>query len=239
MPSIKVTIFQKNINIPFSKEQKAKIAAQNSDFLILPRFFPFFDGWSSQQETKEKKFLDQILEISEYHKGVVIGGSIFRKDGKNYIESYPIVKDVNLIDYYNLRSEDSLGNIKVMPCNSEFIFTLNGIRFAVLPGRDLHNPELFEQVKSEKIELIFNPDFTELSPQEAQVYNSELSTYTNIVKDTSLQIVRVCGIGNFGEFVLSGRSFYATPSGIRWKVASTENQIEVIKTVNVALREGI
>ncbi len=239
MPNIKVTIFQKNINLPISKEQRSKLISQNSDFLILPRFFPFFDGWSSQQETKEKKFLDSILEISEYYKGVVIGGSIFRKEGKNYIESYPIVKDINLIDYYNLHSGDSLGNIKILSSNSEPIFTLNGVRFAILPAKDFQNTKLLNQIKEEKIELVFNPDFVNVSPQESQTYTQELTTYSNLAKEYQLQILRACGIGNFGEFVLSGRSFYATTSGIRWKVAPTENQLEIIKTINITLKEGI
>lgn len=239
MPNVKITIFQKNINSTISKEQKVKLISQNSDFLVFPRFFPFLDGWSSKQETKEKKFLDLILEISEYYKGVVIGGSIFRKEGKNYIESFPIVKDVNLIDYYNLHTGDSLGNIKILPSSSECIFTLNGIRFAILPSKDFQNPKLLQQVKEEKIELIFNPDFVELSPQENQIYNQELSHYSNISKEYQFQIVRACGIGSFGEFVLSGRSFYASTFGIRWKVAPTENQTEIIKTINVTLKEGI
>jgi len=239
MSNIKVTIFQKNINTSISKEQKTKLISQNSDFLLLPRFFPFLDGWSSNQEEKERKYLDKILEISEFYKGVIIGGSLFRKEGKFFIESYPLIQNVRLIDYYNLRSGDTIGNIKIHPSDSDSFFILGGVRFAFLPATDFQKEEYLKQAASEKIELIFNLSSPLQSPSELELYNQDLQYYSDLSQKYHFNIVRCSGIGNFGEFSFSGRSFCTSETGIRWKVAAKENLTEIIKTVNISIKENL
>lgn len=239
MSNVKVTIFQKNINTAITKEQKTKLIAQKSDFLILPRFFPFPEGWSSNQEQKEKKYLDKILEISEYFKGVILGGSIFRKDGKHFIESYPLVQDVNLVDYYNLRTSDEIGTIPIKGMEGDSFYILGGVRFAILPGQELRNEAFLQKVQDEKVELIFNHSSPFMGIGELEAYQNDLQYYAQLSEKYKVNIVRCCGIGNFGEFSLTGRSFYTAENGIRWKVAPQENVQEIIKTVNISIRENL
>jgi hypothetical protein len=153
MANLKVIIFQKNINSDLSKDQKLKISAAKADFLILPRFFPYFETPREGIELKESFYLDKILEISEYHKGVVIGGSIFRKVDGVYVESIPIVKDVTLVDYYNVRTGGKIGGLTLSSQEGDSIYILHGARFSILPGPDILEESQMSYLKNEKIEL--------------------------------------------------------------------------------------
>lgn len=236
MSNIKVSIFQKNINKELTQEQKQKIASQKSDFLVLPRYFPFYYGWNSDQEQKEKKYIDFLLEVSEYHKGVIIGGSIFRKSGKSWIESIPIVQDLSLIDYCDLKKDYSIGGIPVKGVEGESIFILGGVRFAILPGNDLFADDLLQKIAKEKIELIINPASVVDFENE---YAQDLDEYQEISKQFNFHIVRSCAIGSFGEIQFTGRSFYTTGTGVKWKVALTEKDQEILKTVNVSILNNL
>lgn len=238
MANIKVLIFQKNINSDITKDHKSKIAAARADFLILPRFFPFFENPSPGIEERESKYLDRILEISESHKGVIIGGSIFRKVNGDYVESVPIVKDVTLVDYYNYRSDGKIGNFKTVPGDGDSFYILHGARFAILPGKDIENPKFLDDLKKEKIELIFNPMDIENSSSDFQNYQSDLKKYSEISKEYNLNIIRSSGFGKILDKEYSGRSFYTSQTGIKWKLGEEENHQELLKTVNVNIFEN-
>jgi hypothetical protein len=238
MANIKVIIFQKNINNELSKEQKAKISSAKADFLILPRFFPYFEKASEGIQTKESFYLDKILEISEYHKGVVIGGSIVRKIDGNFVESIPIVKDVTLVDYYNFRSGTTIGDLKINPQDGDLIYILNGARFSILPGEDILKTENLEILKKEKIELVFNPNDSYNSNDEFLNYQTDLKKFLEYSQMYNINIIRTCGLGKVNGRELTGRSFYTSQTGVKWKLGEAENQSEIIKTVNVNIFES-
>ncbi len=238
MANIKVIIFQKNINTDLTKEQKSKISAAKADFCILPRFFPYFETPKEGIETKESFYLDKILEISEYHKGVVIGGSIFRKVDGVYVESIPIVKDVTLVDYYNVRTPGKVGELNLPAQEGDSIYILHGARFSILPGMDILEDSQMASLKKEKIELVFNLQDCSNSPSEFLDYQSELKKYAEISKEFNLNVIRSSGIGKVGERELTGRSFYTSQTGVKWKLGEQENQTELIKTVNVNIYES-
>ncbi|MDX1961108.1 MAG: hypothetical protein SFU98_21240 [Leptospiraceae bacterium] len=240
MSIIKLTIFQKNINTPITKDEKTKLASQKSEFLVLPRFFPHTESIQAlvDHESYSKKYLDMILEVSEYHKGVVIGGTMLRKEKNNYIESCPIVQDVNLIDYANLRSLDTVAGLKISKSESESIHILNGVRFAILIGKDFQNQELRQVILKEKIELIIQPELLFLSPDDNDTYQNDLKEYASVAKELNSNIVRVSGVGTLAGKTLSGRSLHASKEGIRWKVADYENNNSIIKTININIIEN-
>lgn len=106
MASAKVTLFQKHINRPVSNEQKSKLSKEKSDFLLLPEFFPFYDLYSSPENLSDKSKIlsDELLQISEYYKGIIIGGSMFRKDSSGVLRiGVPIVQDLMVVDWYDKR----------------------------------------------------------------------------------------------------------------------------------------
>lgn len=240
MNIVKVTLFQKNITTDITRDQKQKLIAQKSDFLLFPRFFPHIGKVTERNILSNHKFyIDKLLEISEYYKGVVIGGSIIREvDGKIY-ESTPIIKDINIIDWYDRRLPEKVGDLKISDGQSEHIFILAGLRFALLIGEEIRNDEYLSNIQSEGVEIVFNPCSVLVSELEASLYNRDLDYYNEMSRKYSLNLLRASGLGKFFDREMSGRSFYSTSSGVKWKVAAFENQLEIIKTVNINIMSPI
>jgi predicted amidohydrolase len=241
MNIIKITVFQKNINTDVSRDQKQKLISQKSDFLILPRFFPTLTKVSEKSTLHNHKiYVDKLLEISEYYKGVVIGGTILREVNGKVYESCPIIQDINVIDWYDARIPEKSGELPVAAGESESIFILGGVRFAILIGNESKNESFLSHIKSEKVELLLNSSSIYSSESEPAEYQKDLDLFSEHSKNYSLNIVRASGIGRlFNNKELSGRSFYSSNTGIKWKVASFENQNEIIKTVNINVLETL
>lgn len=241
MSIIKVTVFQKNINTDITREQKVKLISQKSDFLIFPEFFPNTTRISDKFIADNEKFyLDKLIEISEYYKGVIIGGSIIRKVKEKYYESCPIIKNVSVIEWYNKQTSGTLGNVEYSSGIGENIFILNGIRFSILLGEDLKNEDLLEKLKNENIPLVFNP--TSLISQNdnyQQLYTEEIQNKIELSKKYSLNLICTSGMGNLYGNNLLALSMYSSEIGIKWKIAPSENNTEIIKTINVSLIGGL
>lgn len=241
MNIIKITVFQKNINTDISRDQKQKLITQKSDFLILPRFCPTIAKVSEKSTLHNHKiYVDKLLEISEYYKGVIIGGTILREVNGKLYESCPIIQDINVIDWYDARIPEKVGDLPVSSGDSESIFILGGVRFAILIGNESKNESFLSHIQSEKVELLLNTSSIFTYETEPSDYLTDLDLYSDFSKTYSLNIVRASGIGRlFNNKELSGRSFYSSTSGVKWKVASFENQNEIIKTVNINVLDTI
>lgn len=233
MPIIKITLFQKNILSEISRDQKQKLISQKSDFVVFPELFPLTGKWSEKSPAENSKiYVDRLLEISEYYRGSIIGGTIIRKiDGKLYY-SCPIIKDVQVVDWYDKHEVNSFP-IPVQKGQGEGIYMLDSLRFGICIGDDIHNTSITETFKKEKIEVIFNPSASLLSAEEEKDYTQDLQSYSELSKNSNLNIIRVSSIGEFNKNKLTGRSLFAAPSGIKWKVAPFENNMEIIKTVSI------
>lgn len=239
MSIIKVTLFQKNINQDITRDQKIKLISQKSDFVIFPQFFPWTAQWNEKSPFDNSKiYIDRLLEISEYYKGTIIGGSIFReKDGKMY-HSCPIIKNVAVIDWYDIKTPLGDGRPNIELGNEDGIFILNGIRFGITPGEDIFHEEFLQYYQKEGVEVVFNPTAAPLlaNAQEKQQYEADLQRYAELSREYSVNLVRVCAMGDAFDSSFSGRSLYCGESGIKWKVAPFENKSEIIKTVSITLK---
>ncbi|EQA64453.1 amidohydrolase [Leptospira alexanderi] len=232
MASAKVTLFQKHINRPVSNDQKLKLSKEKSDFLLLPEYFPFYDLSSTPEKLSEKSKIlsDELLQISEYYKGVIIGGSMFRKDGFGKLKiSVPIIQDVVVVDWYDKRELSSEENV-ASPGDAETIFIMGGFRFGVVAGKEIRSSERLEELKSQNVNLLFHidsvsePDFT---------HAQDLERYAKLSAEYGIFIARVSGVGSSLGRAGVGRSLLSTSSGVNWKVAESEKDKEVIKTVTI------
>lgn len=241
MNIIKITVFQKNINTDISRDQRQKLISQKSDFLILPRFFPTIAKITEKSSISNYKiYVDKLLEISEYYKGIIIGGTILREVNGKLYESCPIIQDINVIDWYDARVPEKMGDLSISAGESESIFILGGVRFAILIGNESKNENFLSHIQSEKVDLLFNSSLIYSSDSEPAEYQRDLDLYSEFSKNYSLNIVRSSGIGKlFNNKELSGRSFYSSNTGVKWKVASFENENEIIKTVNINVLDTI
>ena len=232
MGSIKITILQKDINNEISRELKQKIISQKSDFLILPEFFPFTSKNSNivNLASNATKNLDNLIELSNSYKGVIIGGSFIREENGKYFHSCPIVFEGVLVDWYDQKHLSKNCNPEVSKGEKDSFYILKGIRFAILMGQDLNDPKLLQNIKNEEIKFLFyiasevDNDFS---------FEEDLARFSRIARENNVYLFRSCGIGNLFEKELKGRSLYSSPSGINWKVAPSEEAAEIIKTINL------
>lgn len=232
MASAKVTLFQKQINVAVTADQKSKLSKEKSDFLLLPEYFPLYDSSSSPEKLADKsKFLsDELLQISEYYKGVIIGGSIFRKDDSGKLRiSVPIIQNVVVVDWYDKRellSEEQTA----ASGDAETIFIMGGFRFGIVAGNEIKDRSRLEELKSQNVNLLFHVDSVlESDSSHAQ----DLERYAKLSSEFDIFIARVTGVGSALGRKGIGRSLLSTSSGVNWKVAESEKDKEVIKTVTI------
>ncbi|RHX84280.1 amidohydrolase [Leptospira stimsonii] len=232
MASAKVTLFQKHLNQPITNEQKSKLAKEKSDFLLLPEYFPFYNSSSTPEGSSEKAkaLTDELLQISEYYKGVIIGGSIFRKDDSGKMKlSVPIIQSVVVVDWYE-KHELLPVEKPALTGESETIFIMSGFRFGIVTGKEIENPKRLEELRSQNVNLLFHID----SVLEADsTHAQDLERYAKLSAQSGIFIARVSGVGSALGRVGVGRSLLSTASGVNWKVAESEKDKEVIKTVTI------
>lgn len=168
--------------------------------------------------------------ISEYYKGVIIGGSIFRKDDSGALRlSVPIVQNVVVVDWYDKQSilpEES----PAIASKAETIFIMAGFRFGIVAGKEIENPQRLEELKSQNVNLLFHIDSV-LEPD--STHAQDLERYAKLSAQSGIFIARVSGVGSALGRSGIGRSLLSTVSGVNWKVAETEKDKEVIKTVTI------
>ncbi len=206
MPTIKISIYQKNLHKRLSKEEITKIASQKANFLLLPEGFPHFFQASSPEDatSHEKQYQDHLLEISESYQGVIMGGSHYRyNDEKKLVSASPIVQSLVLVDFYEKKSPVEK---QVSKGETESIFIMGGLRFGILLGEDIEQSSIWDEFKREGIEVIFHLS----SEKNSRTYEEDLEYFGKLSRETKTHIIRVCGISETQK----GRSLYASPSGI-------------------------
>ncbi|EPG76433.1 hypothetical protein LEP1GSC058_1457 [Leptospira fainei serovar Hurstbridge str. BUT 6] len=231
MASVKITLFQKELSQPISPEQRSKLSKEKSDFLILPMYFPG-GGVSSPESlaSRSKGFLDELLAVSEVYKGAILGGCMFRKDEEGLLRlSVPIVQNIVLVDWYDVKVLDA-EEAPAKPGSGDEAIILGGFRFGIFVGKEIDDLSRFDRLKSENINLAFHIDSV---PENGINYAEDLKKYADLSAKYNLFLLRSSGHGTpFGKKRI-GRSLLSTPTGVTWKVAESEKDKEIIKTVNI------
>ncbi|MCC5814540.1 MAG: amidohydrolase [Leptospira sp.] len=223
---MKITFYQKKIASPIGDSEKTKLSKEKSDFLLLPQRSLLDSPTDITKGINQyDKVLNRVLDLTENYKGVVLGGTLYRKDSGKSLESVPITQELNLIDHYDITMPSEKG---LSVGDSEIAFIMAGVRFSILAGKDLENAKLLEDISQKGIGIIFYFDGI---PQ-SRSYEEDLEFFSELAKTKNWNIFRICGhdVAN-GIF---GRSLVATPTGIQWKVGKMEEDKDIIKTIHFA-----
>ncbi|TGK07895.1 amidohydrolase [Leptospira semungkisensis] len=231
MSSVKITLFQKDLSQPVSPEQRSKLSKEKSDFLILPLYFPGGGNGSPESlASRSKSFLDEVFAVSEVYKGAILGGAMFRRDDEGQLRlSVPIVQNVVLVDWYDVKSLSSEDSPAV-PGNGEDSLILGGFRFGIFAGKEINDAARLDRLRSDRVNLAFHLDAVS---ENGSNYSQDLKDYADLSLKYGIFLIRSSGYGTpFGKKRI-GRSLLSTPTGVTWKVAETEQEKEIIKTVNI------
>ena len=222
---MKITFFQKKLNSKITSTELTKLSKEKSDFLLFPAGFAIQLTHSIPESiTRYDSILDQLMNVSENFKGVILGGTLIRKDSRGKsVESVPIVQDLNFIDHYDLQIPTN-SNLSVG--DSETIFIMAGVRFGLLAGVDYENPEILEKLQKKGIQTVFILD----GAKNSRTYEDDLDYFFNLAKNYSFNVFRICGYDLDRSRL--GRSLVATPTGIQWKVGKMEEDKDIIKTIH-------
>ena len=234
----RITLVQKNLNFLVEKEQRNKIKDQNSNFLLFPDYYPALDRGLTLNSIiqKNKINLDNITGINNFYKGAVIGGTIAREIAENvFYCSTPIIQNSSVITWYDKETlTDNESFIFKSSHNTERIFIINQIQFGIISGEEIYNESLVNSLVEKKVRLIFHLD--NVTEGNVKPYSEEVKFYNELSMEKDLFIIRVCGFGEVNSKKRFGRSLFATPNGIQWKVSEQEQEEEIIKTLNFQIK---
>ena len=238
MGIIKITIFQKNLQEGLNLTVFKKLAALKSDFLLLPEYF-FVDQNVKDQKTileKSQYALDWLTKLSESYRGIILGGSILRKEGNNHFCATPIVSDNTIIDWYKKRSLSDMEKETLVPGNASGILILKGHRFAILSGEDIRNQEYIAELVRENIRLLF---VLSASPYQEETLEAKRledeEFFLKPAREHGMYIVRCSSVGQMLGQRLQGRSLLAVPQGLSWRVSPDEEHKEILKNVTISV----
>lgn len=225
---MKITFLQKQIGTNISNTEKAKLSKERSDFLLIPEFgIQGPDGNLTSKVDSYEKNIDHLLDVSEAYKGVILGGTLIRRDSrKKTVESVPLVQDVNLIDHYDVLHPGIAGT---EAGESETIFIMAGVRFAILTGKDIEDKNHLAAIEEKGVQILF---YLDGNPQ-TRTYDEDLEYFSDLSKSRNWNIFRICGFDRPSG--REGRSLVSTPTGIQWKVGKTELDKEILKTIHFAI----
>jgi len=223
---MKVTIFQRELGRKFSSQEYTKLKKEKSDFLLLPQRSLFLPSSNPSEAVSDySSHLNELLDASVHYSGVLIGGTLFRKSEIGIHESVPIIKDVSLIDHYDLKTSSIS---PVQPGSSETVFIMAGVRFSILVGNDILNETYTREISDKDIRILFYLD----SEPSQRTYEEDLEFFSELSRNRNWNVFRVCGYKE--EFGIPGRSLLSTPSGIQWKVGKSEEYKDILKTIHFA-----
>jgi len=236
MGIIRISIFQKSLPEGLNLGTLKKLASVKSDFLLLPEYFFADSTLKDHREALEKSqhAVDWLLKLNESYKGIIIGGSVIRKEGDRYFNASPIISDGLVVDWYRKRNLMEREQALMSPGTETGIFILGGQRFAVLICADVLKPEYFEELHQAGIKLVFtvmNSPYREETPEVKHARDEEL--FLKPARKYGMYIAKCCSAGSIFGHRVQGRSLVATPTGISWRVAPQEEDQEILKTVMI------
>jgi predicted amidohydrolase len=233
MPLINITIFQKNLNEGLNFNVMKKLLNIKSDIMVFPEYINIDSNIKSINEVQDqsKVALDWLLKLNNTYKGIIIGGSLIKKDeeGKLY-NACPIIYNNEIIDWYykkNLAPYEK----KILTAGKEpGIFILNNIRFGVLIGEDFLDSSNIDELTKQNIKLIIiiNKTFEKED-------NNHEEILLNYAKQNNQVFIKCDAVGTLFEKKLIGKSSLITPNGISWHVTPKEFENQILKNLMVQM----
>jgi predicted amidohydrolase len=232
---LKVSIFQKSLSEGLNLTTLKKLAALKSDFLVLPEYF-FADQAHkglNQLADRSQFALDWLSKVNEVYKGIIIGGTVVHKENDGSYAACPVISDGMVVDWYRKRNLAEYEK-DLKPGQETGTYILGGHRFSVLVSEDVHHPEYFDEIAAQGIKTVFCV---------MRSYKKDESPEDKVARDDALfgvpsrkhgmYIIKCSSVGSLFDRPLQGRSMVVTPSGVSWRIAPQEEDMEIMKTLMI------
>ncbi len=226
---LRVSIFQKNLQRGLDLDSLKQLSFLKSDFLLLPEYF-YADGKIKNYSDAlrgSKEAQAWLRRLSKAYKGAIIGGTMMYEDGGSSRVGTPIVKQGEIIDWYNHKILNRREARLCSPGEREEAFILSGVRFLVISYEDLQDKEHIEAVAKGNVRLLFA--IINIFPERGNANTKQ--ELIALAQKYGLYIVLCCAVSRSFQGELSGCSLVASPQGLSWHSSEQERSKELLRTV--------
>lgn len=239
---IKVTAVQTQLGHELSLEQKLHIFKQRPDFVCLPEYCMVHesDPDFSRAALKIKDNQEYLKELSFEFGTCLVAGSVVEGDKDSLYNSSYVYDRGNIVGRYRkLNPVDGELNSGILPGDKLFTTSIDGIKIAVLICADALNPDLFNLLFEQEVDLIFIPTTSPYRPAESksEKFKRDNKIFLTAAQNSSAYIIKTCGIGTLFKKPLQGRSLIVSPWEIIKRVPTYAEDEPTILTATLDIDE--
>lgn len=239
---IKVTAVQTLLGQKLSLEQKLHIFKQRPDFICLPEYCMIneLDPDFSRAALKIKDNLEYLNNLSVEFGTCLVAGSVVEGDKDSLYNSSYVFNRGNIVGRYRkLNPVDGELKKGILPGDKLFTTMVDDIKIAVLICADALNPNLFDLLFDQEVDLIFIPTTSPYRPAESksEKFKRDNNIFLTAAQAASAFIIKTCGIGTIFHKPLQGRSLIVSPWEIIKRVPTYAENEPAILTATLDIDE--
>ncbi|UCC44284.1 MAG: carbon-nitrogen hydrolase family protein [Candidatus Zixiibacteriota bacterium] len=242
---VRIVAVQACLGEPLSLEEKIHIFKQRPDYVCLPEYYLLDRSVSdySRAALRVTEYLDYFEKLSDQLTTCLIAGTIVEPDGKHLYNSCYLYNRGFVIGRYRKRCPVSGEQEKgISPGSEKLVLNVDGVRISVLICGDVFNQDLFTELASEQVDLVFVPTTSPYLPDDSlsRKAHRDRKYFISGAELARSYVIKVCGVGEIFGRPLQGRSLVTAPWGIisRTEIAGEQKKRILSLTLDInELRE--
>lgn len=236
----KVVAVQSRMGDRLDLEKKIHIFKQCPDFVVLPEY-SLIDATITDFHRAALQYqenLDYLVRLSDELCICLVAGTVVEPEGERLFNTSFVINNGEILGRYRKRRPVP-GELKkgINPGSEKLVLDVDGTRIAVLICGDVFFPELYEDLLSEEVDLIFVPTTSPFRPEDSvsQKHYRDQKYFVEGALSASGYVIKTCAVGEIFGHALQGRSLIAAPWGVLAQVNPLEESKErmLIYTLDV------
>ena len=239
---VKIVAVQATLGEKLSLEEKMHILRQRPDFVCLPEYFlidrattDFRRAGLSFQES-----VDYLTKLSEELSVCLVAGTVVEPDEDRLYNTCFVINNGTIVGSYRKRHPvpGELAN-GISAGDKAVILDVEDTRIALLICGDVFSPELYSELASEEVDIVFVPTTSPYRPDDSlsQKRLRDKQYFVDGARNSLSYVVKTCGVGTIFGRPLQGRSLVAAPWGVLNQVSQPEEQHERLLTTTLDIAE--
>ncbi len=238
----KVVAVQSRMGERLDFEKKIHIFKQRPDFVVLPEYSQIDSTITDfhRAALRHQDDLEYFVHLSDELCICLVAGTIVEPVGKELYNTSYVIHNGEIVGKYRKRrpvpGELSKG---ISPGGEKLVLDIDGTRIAVLICGDVFFPQLYEELLSDEVDLIFVPTTSPFRPEDSlsQKRYRDQKYFIEGALLASGYVVKTCGVGQIFGHALQGRSLIAAPWGVLAQVNPMEESNERMLVYTLDLDE--
>jgi predicted amidohydrolase len=220
----KVVAVQSLMGERLSFEEKIHIFKQRPDFVCLPEYSLVNRaiGDYHRAALSYRENIEHLCRLSDELCICLIAGTIVEPEDGHLYNTCFVIHGGRVVGKYRKRrpvpGELAKG---ITPGTEPLVLEVDGVRIAVLICGDVFFPSLYQELREERVDLIFVPTTSLYRPDDSlsQKRFRDQKYFVDGALLSAGYVVKTCGVGEIFSRPLQGRSLIAAPWGILSQVS--------------------